>query len=151
MERHIEGLTTGAPDRIEQKKPEDLDSVIQLMKELRLRQAEAQKSLEEQMVFISDVFTKSSSSMPQTPLQPRTNAPYYLPNQYGNREYPPSPGAHRTNVRGCYWDGKRHGRDNCDELLKAINTGEVHRKGKVLYLGQEGVRDSVRVTVAVEI
>ena len=49
------------------------------------------------------------------------------------------------NVRGCYWDGKPDGRDNCDELLKASNRGQVHRKGKVLYLGQEGVGDSVRV------
>ena len=103
------------------------------------------------MVYIRDVFNKSVNFMPQTPLQPLTNAPYYSPNQYGNKEYPASPGANRTNVRGCYWDGKLHGRDNCDELLKAINRGEVHRKGKVLYIRQEGVRDCVRVPVPVEI
>ena len=103
------------------------------------------------MVFMRDVLTKSVSSMPQIPLQPPTNVLYYSPNQYGNRQYPPSPGANRTNVRGCYWDGKPHGRDNCDELLKAINRGEVHRKGKVLYLGQEGDGDSVHVPVPVEI
>ena len=105
------------------------------MKELRLSQAEVQKRLEEQMVFMRDVFTKLVSSMPQTPLQPPTNASYYSPNQYGNREYPPSPEANRTNVRGCYWNAKPHGRDNYDELLKAINRVEVHRKGNVLHLG----------------
>ena len=78
------------------------------------------------MVFMGDVFTKSVSSMPQTPLQPRTNAPYYSTNQYGNREYPPSPGANRPNVQACDWDGTPHGRDNYDELLKTINRGEVH-------------------------
>ena len=67
LERPIEGpATIRAPDRIERKKPEDLDSVTQLMKELRLSQDEAQKRLEEQMVFMRDVFTKSVSSMPQT-------------------------------------------------------------------------------------
>ena len=109
--------------------------VTQLMKELRLSQAEAQKRLEEQTVFMRDVFTKSVSSMPQTPLQPRTNVSSYSPNQYGNREYPPSPGSNRTNVRGCDWDAKPHVRDNYDELLKAMNRGEVNRKGNVLYLG----------------
>ena len=44
-----------------------------------------------------DVFTKLLGSMPQTQLQLPTNAPYYSPNQYVNREYPPSPGANRTN------------------------------------------------------
>ena len=98
LEGPIKRPTTRVPDRIEQKKPEDLDSVTQLMKELRLSQAEAQKRQEEQIVFMRDVFTKSVSSMPQTPLQPWTNAPYYSPNQYGNREYPLSPGATRMNV-----------------------------------------------------
>ena len=102
LERPIERPTPRAPDHIEQKKPEDLDSVTQLMKELRLSQAEAQKRLEGLMVFMRDVFTKSVSSMPQIPIQPWTNAPYYSPNQCGNREYPPSPGANTTNVRGRY-------------------------------------------------
>ena len=97
------------------------------------------------------MFTKSVSSMPQTPLETRSNAPYYSLNQYGNREYPRSPGANRTNVRGSYCNGKPHGSDNCDELPKAIDRGEVHHKGRVLYLGQKGVGDSVRVPVAVEI
>ena len=46
LERPMERPTTSAPDRIERKKPEDLDSVTQLMKELRLSQDEAQKRLE---------------------------------------------------------------------------------------------------------
>ena len=68
LERPIEHPATRAPDRIKPKIPEDLDSVTQLMKELQLSQAEAQKRLEEQMVFMRDVFTNSVSSMPQTPL-----------------------------------------------------------------------------------
>ena len=90
LERPIERPTTRAPDRIERKKPKDLDSVTHLMKDLRLSQAEAQKKLEEYLVFIRDVFTKLVSSIPRTPLQPGTYAPYYSPNQYGNKEYPPS-------------------------------------------------------------
>ena len=90
-----------------------------------------------------DVFTKSVAAIPQ-PV-------YVASNQYGNREYPPPQGGYKTNLKGCYWDGKPHGRDSCEELQRAINRGEVHQKGKVLYLGQEGVGDSIRVAVPVEI
>lgn len=126
------------------RKVEELDDVTQLMKELKLSQLEAQKRHDEQISFMRDVFMKSAPS-PFAQQAP----PYYSPNQYGNREYPPSPG-NKTNIRGCYWDGRPHGRESCEELLKAISRGEVHKKGKVLYLGQEGVGDAVRVPVPTE-
>jgi hypothetical protein len=130
------------PIRLPRKgKAEELDSVTELMRELKLSQLEAQRKVDEQLSFMRDVFTKMAPA-------PSAPAPYYSPNQYGNREYPPA--GNRTNVRGCYWDGLPHGRDTCEELQKALNRGDVHRKGKVLYLGQEGVGDSVRVPVPVE-
>ena len=124
------------PERIiERSKPKDLDNVTQLVKELRLTQVEAQKMLDEQMLFMRDVFTKSVAAIPQ-PV-------YVAPNQYGNWEYPPPKVGYKTNLKGCYWDGKPHGRNSCEELQRAMNRGEVHREGKVLYLGQEGVGDSI--------
>ena len=61
---------------IDRGKPEDLDTGTQLMKELRLRQVEAQKRLDEQMLFMRDVFTKAVAAIPQ-PV-------YVAPNQYQN-------------------------------------------------------------------
>ena len=58
---------------------------------------------------------------------------------------------YKTNVKGCYWDKKPHVRNNYKELQRAISRGEVYRKGKVLYLGQKGVGDSIRVLVPEEI
>ena len=70
------------PERsIERRKPEDMDTVTQLMKELRLRQVEAQTRLFVKMLFVRDDFNKSVAAIPQ-PV-------YVAPNQYGNREYPP--------------------------------------------------------------
>ena len=83
------------PERIiERRKPEDLDTMTQLMKELRLSQTEAQQRLDEQMLFMRDVFTKSMAAIPQ-PV-------YVTPNQYGNREYPPPQAGYKTNLKGCY-------------------------------------------------
>ena len=93
---------------VERRKPEDLGSVTQHMKELRLSQVEAQKRLDEKMLFMRDVFTKSVSAIPQLM--------YVAPNQYGNREHPPPQGRYKTNLKGCYWDRKPHVRDNCEEL-----------------------------------
>ena len=94
------------PERIiERRKPEDLDTVTQLMKKLRLSQAEAQKRLNEEMLVMRDVFAKSVAAIPQ-PV-------YVVPNQYGNREYPPPQVEYKTNTKGCYWDGKSHRRDSC--------------------------------------
>ena len=133
-----------APKRIiEKTKPEDVDSVIQLMKELRLSQMEAQKRLDEQMLLMRHVCTKSVAAIPQLM--------YVAPNQYGNWEYPLLKGGYKTNLKGCYWDGKLHVRDDYEELQSAISRREVHYKGKVLYLRPEGVRDSIWVPVPVEI
>ena len=110
------------PERnIDRRKPKDLDTVTQLLKELTLSQVEGLNSLDEQMLFMRDVFTKSVAAIPQ---------PVYVAlNQYGNREYPPPQGGYKTNLKEFYWDGKPHGRDSCKELQRAINRGEVHRQG----------------------
>ena len=116
------------PTRLPRKgKAEDLDNVTELMRKLKLSQLEAQRKVEEKLSFMRDVFTKMTPAP-----APAAPAPYYSPNQYGNRDYPPA--GNRTNVRGCNWDGLPHGRDTCEELQKALNRGEVHRKGKVLYM-----------------
>ena len=76
------------------RKIEELEDVMQLMKELKLSQMDAQQRMDDQISFMRDIFTKTSP-LPVAP------TPYYSPNQYGNREYPPALGNH-TNVRGCY-------------------------------------------------
>ena len=54
------------PERIiERRKSEDLGDVTQLMKEMRLSQVEAQKRLDEQLLFIRDVFTMSVAAILQ--------------------------------------------------------------------------------------
>lgn len=56
------------------------------------------------------------------------------------------------NVGGCYWDGGSHSRDNCTDLIRALERGDVHRKGVVLlYLGREDSGTNVRVPVPVEV
>ena len=79
---------------IERRKPEELDTVSQFMKELRLSQVEAQSRLNEQMLCMGDVFTKLVAAISQ-PV-------YVVPNQYRNREYPPPQGGYKSNLKESY-------------------------------------------------
>jgi len=79
------------------KKPESIDKVTKMMKELEIQQLEAQKRIEEELALMRDAYKTQRPS------------PYYSPRQYGNREYPPQPPPQNqttwNRVRGCFWDG----------------------------------------------
>jgi len=109
--------------------PETLDEVTQMMKDLQLSQLEAQRKLDEELAFLRDAFTKS----------PRQN-PYYSPRQYGNRDYLPTP-AMLNGIRGCYWDGENHRKEDCQDLKRAIERGDVYKRDRLTFLGQQGVGD----------
>jgi len=57
-----------------------LDKVTNMMKDLQLRQVEAQKRFENELGFLRDVFTKVPP-----PATAHAPAPYYPQRQYGNR------------------------------------------------------------------
>jgi len=76
--------------RAANKKPEVLDEVTKMMKDLQLSQQEAQRKLDEELVLLRETY------------QTRPNKPYYSPRQYGNREYPPNPAMSGRTIRGCF-------------------------------------------------
>jgi len=60
-----------------------LDVVTKMIKNFHLSQVEAQTRFEHELAFLRDVFNKVPP-----PATAYTPAPYYLPRQYKNREYP---------------------------------------------------------------
>jgi len=65
------------PEVVKSNKPELMDEVTKMMKELQIRQLEAQKRMDEELALMRDTYKTQRPS------------PYYSPCQYGNREYPP--------------------------------------------------------------
>jgi len=114
------------------KPPQTLDEVTSMMKELQLSQVEATKKLNEELAFLRDVFTKTPPK-----------GPYYWPKQYGNREYPPA--AMANPIRGCHWDRQLHLKEDCPDLKRVVERGDVHMCGKIVFLGQERLGDEIKV------
>lgn len=50
--------------------------------------------------------------------------PFYPLNQYGTWQYSQT-SIRDQNVRGCYWGGGAHLRENCEDLGRAIERGDV--------------------------
>ena len=67
--------------------------------------------------------------------------PYYPPNQYSNRQYP------KIMIRGCYYNSGEYSRENCEELQKALERGDVYKKGPVLFLGREDAGSNIKVLI----
>jgi len=113
-----------------------------MMKELQIRQLEAQKRMDEGLALMRNAY--------RTQQRP---SPYYLPWQYRNREYPPQPQNQTTwnRVRGCFWDGRNHRKEDYKDLRKAVERGDVHIRDRWIYLGQQGVGDTVLVPIPQEI
>jgi len=122
------------------KPPQTLDEVTSMMKKLKLSQVEATKKLNEESAFLRDVFTKTPPK-----------SPYYSPKQYGNREYPPTVTATANPIRGCYWDGQSHLKEDCPDLKRAVERGDVHMRGKIVFLGQERLGDEIKVPIPSEV
>jgi len=64
---------------VKSNKPESMDKLTKMMKELQIRQLEAQKRMDEELALMRDIYKTQRPS------------PYYSPRQYRNREYPPQP------------------------------------------------------------
>jgi len=97
-----------------------------MMKELQIRQLEAQKRMDEELALMRNAY--------RTQQRP---SPYYSPRQYGNREYPPQPQNQTTwnRVRECFWDGGNHRKEDCEDLRKAVEREDVHIYDRWIYLG----------------
>jgi len=94
--------------------------------------------LNEELAFLRDVFTKTPPK-----------GPHYSPKQYGNREYLPA--ATANPIRGCYWDGQSYLKEDCPDLKRAVERGDVHMRGKIVFLGQEGLDDEIKVPIPSEV
>ena len=103
-----------------------------MLKDMKIHQLESQKALEKQ---IADLLKGPAPKA------------YYPPNQYGNRSYP---GNQYSPLRGCYFDGGAHSRNTCEELEKALERGDVHKKRQSLFLGPEDSNSGIRVPIPVE-
>jgi len=97
-----------------------------MMKELYIRQLEAQTRMDEELALMRDAYKTQRTS------------PYYSPHQYRNREYPPLPQNQTiwNRVRGCFWDGGNYRKEDCADLRKAVEQGDVHIRDRWIYLGQ---------------
>ena len=50
-------------------------------------------------------------------------------------------------MRGCYYDGREHSRENCEELRKALECGDMHKKSLVLFLGYKDTSSNIKVPI----
>ena len=50
-------------------------------------------------------------------------------------------------MTGCYYDGGENSRENCIELRKVLEYGDVHKKGPVLFLGREDAGSNIKVLI----
>ena len=50
-------------------------------------------------------------------------------------------------MRGCYYDGGEHSRENCEELRKALKRGDMYTKGPVLFSGREDASSNIKVPI----
>jgi len=129
------------PEVVKSNKLGSMDEVTKMMKELQIRQLEAPKRMDEELGLIRDVYKTQRPS------------PYYSPQQYGNRDYSPQPQNQTTwnRVPGCFWDGGNHQKEDCEDLRKAVEWGDVYIRDRWIYLGQQGVGDTVLVPIPQEI
>lgn len=117
----------------EKKIVEMMDEIVNLLKELRLQQVEAQRCAREEALKWDLELAELKRLATSTP-KPKSSQQLYNPNQYGR----PGSQGNVPRIRGCYWDGGMHRRDECKALKVAIERGEVHYQGASLFLGQGG-------------
>jgi len=98
-----------------------------MMKELQIRQLEAHKRMDEELALMRDAYKMQRPS------------PYYSPRQYENQKYLPQPQPQNqtawNRVRGCFWYGGNHQKEDCEDLRKAVEWGDVHIRDRWIYLG----------------
>src|SRR5258706_7020292 len=139
------------PKKRAEERKDNVDDLAEMMKDLKIFQLEKQlaelaKASLQANQSQADQRQADQSQAGQRGQNP-TALPYYPPNQYGNRQYPPN---QRNMIRGCYYDGGAHSRETCEELQKALARGDVHKKGPVLFLGREDANRNIRVPIPTE-
>src|SRR5258706_7507093 len=139
------------PKKRAEERKDNVDDLAEMMKDLKIFQLEKQLA---ELAKASLQANQSQANQRQADQsqagqrgQNPTALPYYPPNQYGNRQYPPN---QRNMIRGCYYDGGAHSRETCEELQKALARGDVHKKGPVLFLGREDANSNIRVPIPTE-
>ena len=126
------------------KKPEVLDEVTKMMKDLHLSQQEAQWKLDEELALLRERYQTQ-------PYQTRPNKPYYSPRQYSNSEYPPNLVMSGRTIREYFWDGKDHRKEDCADLKKAIERVDIYQWDRFIILGQKGVGDEILMPILQEV
>ena len=53
-------------------------------------------------------------------------------------------------MRGYYYDGGKYSREHCEELQKALERGDVHKTGPVLFLGPKDAGSNIKVPISRE-
>ena len=97
-----------------------IDGIIRELKNLNLIQLENSKYVQQLKQEMAEIRQMASSKHHYSP--PASLSPLPV-------------------IRGCYWDGGMHRREQCRALQRAVERGNVHYKGSCLYLGQEGASD----------
>jgi len=100
-----------------------MNEVTKMMKELQIRQLEAQKGMNEELGLIRNAYKIQRPS------------PYYSPWQYRNREYLPQPQPQTAwnRGRGYFWERGNHRKKDCKDLREAVEQEDVHICDKWIY------------------
>jgi len=54
-------------------------------------------------------------------------------------------------IKGCLWDSEDRKKEDCTDLKKAIERGDVHQQDRFIILGQKGVVDEILVPIPREV
>jgi len=54
-------------------------------------------------------------------------------------------------IRGCFWDGEDHRKEDCTDLKKAIERVDVYQWDRFIILGQKGIGDEILVPIPQEV
>ena len=143
------------------KKPDEVEDLAEMMKDLKIFQLE--KQLAELTRANQRNYQQTNQDQQAEKGQNSTALPFYPPNQYGNRYYPNQQNQQnqqgqqqqymgqyqqqRPILKGCYSDGGEHSRENCEELRKALECGDVYKNGLVLFLGREDASNNIKVLI----
>ena len=119
----------------------EVNDLANMMKDVKIYQLEAQKRIDDQL---AEIKKWSITGEKKGGLSLKV-APYVSPNQYGNRQWPQLP-----DLRGCYWDGGAHSRAFCEDMLRAIEREDIHKRGSSIYLGRKHSGLNIRVPFPVE-
>ena len=119
-----------------------IDELFWLIQDMRIHQLSLEKKVDERLAQMLEQRPAGTSTAPN----PQTRPFSVSPHEFGNRNIPSRPPQTQF-VRGCYWDGGQHNREYCKDLKKAMKQGFVHKRGAILYIGQDREPNPQRIPV----